>query len=87
MIIDNDFHALEGTEWRNEYVTNARPVEIGEYVFIGARAIILKGVKIGDRAVIGAGAVVSRDVPADHIAVGNPARAISREQAATTNRS
>jgi acetyltransferase-like isoleucine patch superfamily enzyme len=43
-------------------------------VFVGARAIILKGVTIGDRAVIGAGAVVSKDVPAGHIAAGNPAK-------------
>jgi acetyltransferase-like isoleucine patch superfamily enzyme len=73
MIIDNDFHALEGDQWRDEYVLNARPVEIGEFVFIGSRAIILKGVRIGDRARIGAGAVVSRDVPAGCLAAGNPA--------------
>jgi acetyltransferase-like isoleucine patch superfamily enzyme len=74
MILDNDFHERDpATGWRNEYVANARPIEIGEYVFIGARAIILKGVKIGDGAVIGAGAVVTRDVPADQIAAGNPA--------------
>jgi acetyltransferase-like isoleucine patch superfamily enzyme len=74
MILDNDFHELNpGVGWRNEYVSNARPIEIGEFVFIGARAIVLKGVKIGDRALIGAGAVVTRDVPADHIAAGNPA--------------
>jgi len=51
---------------------NARPIKIGRNVFIGTRAIILKGVTIGDRAVIGAGAVVTKDVPADHLAVGNP---------------
>ena len=48
-------------------------VRIGRGVFIGTRAIILKGVTIGDRAVIGAGAVVVKDVPANHIAIGNPA--------------
>jgi acetyltransferase-like isoleucine patch superfamily enzyme len=74
MIIDNDFHALDETGWRTEYVQNARPIKIGEFVFIGARAIVLKGVSIGDRAIIGAGAVVTADVPADHIAAGNPAR-------------
>jgi len=75
MILDNDFHELDQAlgEWRNEYVRNARPVVIGRFVFIGARAIILKGVTIGDRAVIGAGAVVTRDVPAGHLAAGNPA--------------
>ena len=49
-------------------------MKIGRGVFVGARAIILKGVTVGDRAVIGAGAVVTRDVPARHIAVGNPAK-------------
>ena len=73
MIIDNDFHRLEETGWINDCTGTARPIEIGNRVFIGARAIILKGVKIGDEAVIGAGAVVTRDVPARHLAVGNPA--------------
>jgi acetyltransferase-like isoleucine patch superfamily enzyme len=81
MILDNDFHRLDpAAGWVNEYVENARPIQIGEFVFIGARAIVLKGVTIGDRAVIGAGAVVTRDVPADHIAAGNPARAFPKER-------
>lgn len=75
MIFDNDFHAPEGAfGWRNEYIANARPVVIGRGAFIGARAIVLKGVTIGDRAVVGAGAVVTKDVPPGHRAVGNPAR-------------
>ena len=75
MILDNNFHQLDPqTGWRNEYVENARPIQIGEFVFIGARAIILKGVTIGDHAVIGAGAIVTRDVPAHHLAAGNPAQ-------------
>jgi hypothetical protein len=76
MIIDNDFHAFEETagRWLNEYSARARPIVIGRNVFIGARAIILKGVTIGDRAVIGAGAVVTQDVPICSIATGNPAK-------------
>ncbi len=50
------------------------PIEIGHDVWIGAQAVILKGVKIGNGAVIGAGAIVTHDVPAYGIAVGNPAR-------------
>lgn len=76
-IFDNDFHAPVG-EWRWGPTTddNPKPVRIGRGVFIGARAIILKGVTIGDRAIVGAGAVVTKDVPARHIAVGNPARVL-----------
>ena len=81
MILDNDFHRLDPAQgWVNEYVENARPVQIGEFVFIGARAIVLKGVTIGDRAMIGAGAVVTKNVPADHMAAGNPARVFPRER-------
>ena len=79
MVLDNDFHALDPEQgWQNEYLANARPIRIGKFVFIGARAIILKGVTVGDRALIGAGAVVTQDVPADHIAAGNPARVFKK---------
>jgi hypothetical protein len=73
MIIDNDFHVLTPAGWRGETRSNARAIKIGREVFIGARAIILKGVTIGDRAIIGAGAVVTRDVAANCMAAGNPA--------------
>jgi len=52
----------------------AKPIRIGDAVWIGGGAIVLPGVTIGDGAVIGAGAVVTHDVPSDGIAVGNPAR-------------
>lgn len=42
-------------------------INIGNDVWIGSHAVILKGVHIGDRAVIAAGAVVSKPVPADHL--------------------
>lgn len=53
---------------------------IGNHVEIGAGAIILGPVIIGDRAIIGAGAVVLQDVPAGAVAVGNPARIISKRR-------
>lgn len=77
MILDTDFHPrLDNGNWGSDAKEVSRPVSIGRQCFIGARAIILKGVSIGDGAVIGAGAVVSRDVPPGGIAVGNPARVI-----------
>lgn len=55
-------------------------VEIGDYVFIGPRAIILPGVKIGDGAIIAAGAVVTKDVDPFKIAGGVPAKEISERE-------
>ena len=55
-----------------------RPVTIGDDVWIGANALILKGVSIGDRAIVGAGAVVTKDVAADVVVAGNPARVVKR---------
>lgn len=49
-------------------------VEVGDFAFIGAGAIVLPRLKIGRGAVIGAGAVVTKDVPAGSTVVGNPAR-------------
>lgn len=79
MLLDNDFHALlpDGT-WKDEYVEGARPIRIGRSVFIGARALILKGVEIGDAAIIGAGAVVTHDVPPSTIFAGNPAKEVGK---------
>lgn len=49
---------------------------IGSDVWVGANAVILKGVTIGDGAIIGASAVVTKDVPPYAIVVGNPARVL-----------
>lgn len=51
-------------------------IKIGNNVWIGAKATILKGVTIGDGGVVGAGAVVTRDVPPYAIVGGVPARLI-----------
>lgn len=56
------------------------PVSIGDYVFIGPRAIILPGVKIGRGAVIGAGAVVTKDVKELEIVGGIPAIVIGERK-------
>ena len=49
---------------------------IGHDVWVGANAVIMKGVTVGDGAIIGASAVVTKDVPSYAIAVGNPAKII-----------
>lgn len=50
------------------------PVRIGNNVYVGANAVVLKGVTIGDECVIGAGAVVTKDLPPRSVAIGVPAR-------------
>lgn len=79
-IFDHNFHSLDFKKRRNNAEDQAdckkSPVIIGNDVFIGTNAMILKGVTVGDRAVIGAGSVVTCDVPADEVWAGNPARRI-----------
>ena len=86
VITDTDFHPLDPQLRRARPLDAATaPVEIGDDVFIGMNALILKGVRIGERAVVGAGSVVSRAVPAGAIVAGNPARVIG-EVATTLDR-
>lgn len=56
------------------YRTSARPITIGNNVWIGANAVVLPGVEIGDNSVIGDGSVVTSHVPSDVLAFGQPCR-------------
>ncbi len=81
-IFDHDFHSLDHEDRRvtSKDAAGCRrdPVKIGNDVFIGTNAIILRGVTIGDRSIIGAGAVVRMpDIPPDSIVTGNPATIVS----------
>jgi acetyltransferase-like isoleucine patch superfamily enzyme len=69
---DHAFTDLKTPIHRQGFVTG--PVTIGRDVWLGAKAVVLKGVTIGDGAVIGAASVVSRDIPAMTIAAGAPAK-------------
>lgn len=61
---------------RRDKLEAAKPIVIGDNVWLGGGAIVCPGVTIGDNSVIGAGAVVTRDIPANVVAVGNPARVV-----------
>ena len=65
---------IQRTAQGSSYLTSAKPVKIGDRVWIGANVTILGGVIIGDDAVIGAGSVVTKDVPAGMLAYGVPCR-------------
>jgi acetyltransferase-like isoleucine patch superfamily enzyme len=83
---DFDGHPIDFQRRRENQLpsaTEVRPVSIGNDVWIGAGAMILKGVTIGDRAIVGAGAVVTRNVPADCIVAGNPARVVRQLNSGT----
>lgn len=54
----------------------AKPVTIGDRVWVGGGVTINQGVSIGDDTIIGSGSVVTRPIPAGVIAVGNPARVL-----------
>lgn len=70
-------HAID-PEMRKAGVEIAKPITIGNNVWIGAGSTILAGVTIGDNAVIGAGSVVTKDIPANVVAVGVPCK-VKRE--------
>lgn len=68
-------HPLDA-ERRNKGLEYARPITIGNNVWIGAQVAVLPGVTIGDNCVIGAGSVVTKDIPAGVVAAGNPCKVL-----------
>jgi acetyltransferase-like isoleucine patch superfamily enzyme len=93
-IADSDFHPVAAAQRRIDAealapffhgkpdrpleAVKSRPVKIGNNVWIGMNAIVLKGVTIGDNSIIAAGAVVTKDVPPNTVVAGNPARFAKR---------
>ena len=74
-IFDSDFHEVDPEKrWVGHGGT--KPVRIGDNVWLGSNAMILKGVTIGDHAVVAPGSVVTKDVPPRVVVGGIPARII-----------
>ncbi len=70
-------HPLDA-ELRNKGVGFAKPIRVGNNVWIGGDVTVLPGVTIGDNVTIGAGSVVTRDIPDNVLAVGNPCRVVKK---------
>lgn len=75
-----EFYATDHDLEHPELPRRVAPITIGNDVFIGSRAMILKGVTIGEGAVIAAGSVVTKDVAPYSIVGGNPARFIRERE-------
>jgi hypothetical protein len=78
LITDSDHHAANPVRRHRGEPGITKPVRIGNDVWIGMNAVILKGVVIGDGALIGANSVVFRDVPAGAVVFGFPAKVIGK---------
>lgn len=63
-----------------DFATVPGPVVIGDYAWIGARALILPGTELGEGAVVGAGAVVTRSCAPYDIVAGVPARKVGERK-------
>lgn len=63
---------------RNKGLEYAKPIKIGNNVWIGGNVCVLPGVTIGDNVVIGAGSVVTKDIPANCLVAGNPGKIIKK---------
>ena len=70
-------HAID-SEQRAKGLEIARPITVGNNVWIGANVSVLPGVTIGSSSMIGAGSVVNKDIPEGVIAAGNPCRVIRK---------
>ena len=70
-------HPLD-SRTRNSGLEYAKPIHVGNNVWVCAGASVLPGVSIGDGSVIGAGSIVKDSIPPDVLAVGNPCVVVKR---------
>jgi acetyltransferase-like isoleucine patch superfamily enzyme len=72
LVTDSDWHP------EDKRVGPAKPVTIGNNVWLGINVVVLKGVEIGENTVIGANSLVTKNIPANVIAAGNPCKEIAK---------
>ncbi|MDG4767507.1 acyltransferase [Solwaraspora sp. WMMD406] len=78
-LMDNDFHNLPPDLRHAPATATARaPIVVGDNVWIGAHALVMKGVRIGRDSVVGAGTVVRSDVPDRVVVIGNPQQIVKK---------
>jgi acetyltransferase-like isoleucine patch superfamily enzyme len=71
--------AFEATILTHDFINRRHlTTTIGDYCFIGARAILMPGITVGNHCIIGAGSVVMKDVPPNSVVLGNPGRVLER---------
>ena len=89
-LADSDFHPIDPVLRKQDAIAcsvyfpnkperpkiETKPIRIGDNVWIGMNAVILKGVTIGENSIVAAGSIVTKDVPANTIVAGNPARIV-----------
>lgn len=78
-LVDNDFHNLDPDQRHDPPGQATRqPIVLEENVWVGAHALVLKGVRIGRDSVVGAATVVRSDVPAGVVVIGNPQQIVKK---------
>ena len=87
VVIYGRYHRYERTDisMMDQGMGEYWPIVVEDDVWIGCRAIILRGIRIGRGAIIGAGAVVTKDVPQYAIVAGNPAAVVKWRKASDAN--
>jgi acetyltransferase-like isoleucine patch superfamily enzyme len=81
MLIDFDHVVVDVERPVREQGIYKRDVRVGNNVWVGYGACILRGVTVGDNAIVGASAVVTRDVPDNAVVAGSPARIVRMREA------
>ena len=79
VIMNTDVHKIYDTTTKLK-TNEGKEISVGNHVWLGMRAIILKGVSIGDNAIVAAGSIVTKDVKANTVVSGNPARQVKENR-------